>query len=209
MRFSEHLAQYGINALFYIAHLANLASILENGILCRNLAERRRYIAADISNQDVQERRKEFFGYAPLFFRNNPPMLYDVLKKPFNQGVLLLEISTAATNVVGVRFSNGNAASPQTETYFNPLDLRKLKWNLIKSAPKDFNDMLAHKSARSSEMLIPKRCSPHRIRRVHALSREARQEALAIINNAPKARSGVKVSLFNPYDPSMQPMDAL
>lgn len=47
--------EYGIEYLYHMTYINNLASIITNGLLSHNEAYRRRLIGVDISDPDVQE----------------------------------------------------------------------------------------------------------------------------------------------------------
>ncbi|MDD9811955.1 MAG: DarT ssDNA thymidine ADP-ribosyltransferase family protein [Gammaproteobacteria bacterium] len=179
MNFSDHLTEKGVKNLFYLTALENLESILERGILCRDLA--RQHIKVDISSDRVQRGRMENFPnvhqHVPLYFAHNTPMLYVCVspKRGNNQSVILLKISSEVANFDAVCFSDGKTANG-ANLYTNPDDLKKLDWEIINSdlsawgedrSGRDWPDI------RSSEIFVPKECDAFYIRGIYFQSRLA------------------------------------
>lgn len=53
----ENLREYGIDYLYHMTHISNLASIIKYGLLSHNVAHRLNLIQSDISDPDVQSIR--------------------------------------------------------------------------------------------------------------------------------------------------------
>ena len=152
-----------MKSLWYITHINNLESILKNGILSHKECQEMGIRHMDVSDHDVQKRRKEFHDYVPLFFATNTPMLYVVLSK--SAQIVLLEISTLVLSNYRVKFSDGNIASSDTMIFTDLRDLEKLDWEIILSHnPAYWKEW---KRKRSAEVLVPERIPPNYIVGVH------------------------------------------
>lgn len=181
-KFSECLRDYGVTGLFYLVALANLKSILKRGILCHIDAEKLPHV--NISDHRVQLRRGDVHRYVPLFFADNTPMLYNACNARLD--VVLLEISTAAADCEGVRFSDGNVAAGETSVYDKPEDLEKLDWSILLSPEGAWTK--DRKRIRQSEALIPENCPAKHIQGVYfqkRLPQDLCAKLREILHNAP------------------------
>lgn len=137
----EQYQRYRINYLYHFTHMDHFASILAHGIMPRNRAQYRGYIAEDISNQGVQARRasKQVFGrplhnYVPLYFTPRNPMLFVLnARKDIQNELVILCLRKELLCREGSIFTDGNAASEPT-TFFNTIDdLDQLYWDCIRA----------------------------------------------------------------------------
>lgn len=171
-KLSSALQEYGVKALWYLTHIANLSSILNNGILCRNEISQRGIEFKDISDPKVQRWRKKTYDYVPLFFADNTPMLFVCWQK-FPNEIILLEIDLRIADTEGVLFSDGNIASQETKIYKNFQDLANLDWKIILDRRGAYGKEWKRK--RSAELLVPKRVPQEFICCVHlAISKQFR-----------------------------------
>jgi len=53
----ENFREYGIDFLYHMTHISNLASIIRYGLLSHNVAHKLNLIQSDISDSDVQNIR--------------------------------------------------------------------------------------------------------------------------------------------------------
>ncbi len=159
----------------YLTHLDNLESILENGILSRDMCHALRISPSDISDGRVQSRRHEFHGCVPLFFADNTPMLWVVMKK-LGDKIALLEVDKAVLRTPGAMFSDGNLASCVTNLYENEAALANLDWHIIYNRRGAYSP--EWKRVRSAEVLVPDEVGPEHILAIHVASPAARRVAL-------------------------------
>lgn len=112
-----------IKGLYYITHLDNIPSILENGILSHNLV-----VASDVSYtpiydaQIVNNRRsklapngKNLWDFANLYFQPRNPMMYRVIHEKNKDDIAVLAIRPSILETNGIYISTGNAASAASE----------------------------------------------------------------------------------------------
>ena len=113
---------------YYMTHIDNLASILENGIFSHNKMATIPHTRID--NQTVNARReridpkynRSLHDYVPLYFNPRNPMLYAVQKYP----VIILEIDS---ELVPNLITDGNAASKATNFYRSEEEMPQKAWN--------------------------------------------------------------------------------
>ena len=142
--------------------IANVASVLSNGILSHELAAQlEHHSVAMKAMQDKRDVKAVSGGlrlhqYANMYFHARNPML-SVRR---NEDVCVLRVSTAALNVRGTVITDQNAASKYVRFY------APSQWALL-----DFDDIYArdwrhpddeiqewrHKSRKCAEVLIPHR----------------------------------------------------
>ena len=156
-----------IVCLWYIAPIEHLESILQHGILCRNLALRSGYVTKDISCLSVQSKRSEFHGDVPLFFADNTPMLYDVFNDE-SEEISLLGIDNCVIDFDGVWFSNGNLGSGETSLYNSLEDITSEEWDIIFSRSGAYSKRW--KRIRAAEVSVPRCVSPEYIKSISVAS---------------------------------------
>ena len=176
-----------VDALFYIAAVENLVSILERGILCHNDAARIRHV--DLSDPEVQRRRQArplpngmpLHAYANLYVNPRNAMMYRLAsEKP--EGVCLLEIEAAVLDLPGVLVTDQNAASDWRRVEPAPGGLAIIDrertftrdWSTYSGA-----ELYRRKSATCAEILVPGRVPPRLLRRVRAPGTAVRAVCLA------------------------------
>ncbi len=162
----------GISSLWHMTHRDNIESILKKGILSHTHAyEKAKPI--DISELGVQERRekRKLHDYAVTYLNIKNPMLYT--KKDMNNELCLIEISLASITYGNFIFTDGNAASSQTQFFDNIKNLSELPWEVLKS--KYWSDLEDGKRKRCAEVMIFESIKPEYIQKIHCSSNETLQ----------------------------------
>lgn len=131
----ETCRQCGLQSLWYIVHIDNLGSILEHGILAKNLVPDGH---TSFANEEIQSHRHAIrpdpeysftiHDYVPLFFTSKPPLLYKFRQ---TQEIIKIQISTELLAIPGAIFFDMNARSPRANVYYEPQDLVHLNWGII------------------------------------------------------------------------------
>ncbi|MCD6283216.1 DUF4433 domain-containing protein [bacterium] len=168
------LGKFGVERLYHITAMQNIRTILQHGLLSRELATEMGLIRVDIANQDVIRKRRgihpgwklpkcadenrSLLHYVPLFFaRSNTPMEYVVVRDGMpSQDIVRFELDAIRVfRLDGVIFTDGNAASNATSFFTNLKDLEQLDWNVIKYR----STCTSQKSKRlkTAEVLVPDR----------------------------------------------------
>jgi len=125
--------------LFYMAHIDNLKSILEIGILSHNLAHHKGIVNVDISNREINAKRKRIeprngfsiHDYAPLYITPKNPMHKSLVQKQTIGDIVFLKVNPHILLTDKVLFSDGNAAEESTKFFNNISDFNKLYWECI------------------------------------------------------------------------------
>lgn len=158
-RLSAELRHKGLDCLLYLAHPANITSILEHGILSYNRVGRARIQHQSIADQGVQGRRtrtvrvtgRSLHDYVPLFMARRNPMLWRVQSHP----LCYVRVSLDAADKDGTVFSDGNAACDETDFYQNASDIDKVPWDVVLGRRWTGSRIIDGKRKRAAEVLIP------------------------------------------------------
>jgi len=171
---------FEIKQLYYITHIDNIASILENGILSHYEIQRRNIKYTPIYDEGIITNRKyrttpekkSLWEYANLYFQPRNPMLYRVLCEISSKDIAVLGISLELLKLPGVFITNGNAASPASEI------IPSNNWEeAIKPMIKVFNseywkDEDGSKRKIMAECLVPEKIIPKYIKEIYIESNE-------------------------------------
>ena len=127
----------GVTEAFYLAPLDNLDSILTNGVLPQTEVNRRGLVHSDISEPTVQVRRDQrdlrsgrissrgLHDFVPLYFARKTPMSFVRQDRNSDLCILVIDIAKACHTADELHFSDGNAASHDSEIYSDPAELEE------------------------------------------------------------------------------------
>jgi len=168
-----------VTELHCIMPVANIASVLQHGILSHERAGQLRHHS--VAMQAMQDRRElkavpgglKLHQYANLYFHARNPML-SVRRQ---EDVCVLRISTVALTLNGAVITDQNAASNYVRFY------APNQWRLL-----DFDDIFArdwthpddqirewrHKSRKCAEVLVPQQVPPNMITSAFVVDEAAR-----------------------------------
>lgn len=190
------LHRYGINYLYHLTHIDNIASIYRHGLLSHSRAHSSGLVTRDISDMNVQDRRSNrwlgelpLHDYVPLYFTPRNPMLYRRLN--IQDDIAILCMDSHLLMEEGTCFTDGNSASNGTQWSNQLEDLSQLDWNCIRGEYwTDFED---GRRKRCAEALVPNQIPANRIQRIYTRNRRAQWD---VINALPhfvsvEARPGV------------------
>ena len=151
---------YKINYLYHITHVDNLLSILKSGLLSHRRAHGGNLVIEDIADQEVINIRRwkripitgrRLVDYVPLFFTPRNPMLY--VRKELQDNIAILCLDSSLLFQKGVVFTDGNAASKDTDFFDDLRFISNLDWKCIRTDYwADFEDGTRKRSA---EVLVP------------------------------------------------------
>lgn len=127
---------YGLRCFWHFLRPDNLDSILKHGILSRNGCIEKGIPIADISDPGIQEHRKKYHRFAPLFFAPCPPMIFRINREN-NGHIIALGISTRIMDDKPTLFSDGNVRVKHSKNFTTIQDLEKLNWQLIHMSPSE------------------------------------------------------------------------
>ena len=179
----------GFKELFFLAHKANIKSILEKGILSYNEIKSRDIPHVDFSLKSAQDRRhveENIYGYnihdyVPLLFTLRIPMLFSLKKN--QDSLVILHIDTQQVlDENRCIFSWCNVASPMSDLKPNYIDDDDL-YTLFKE--EWWTD--ENKRQKASEVLIYPRIMPKYINSISCNSEQTKTEIMPLCkeNNIP------------------------
>jgi len=169
------LNEFEIYYFCYFSHIDNIENIIKYGILPLNEVKRRELKYKSLAEPGVQERRDKKEGViltdgkppyklhklVPLYLTPKTPTLYAIRKHQDNIFFLVIQPSILCDDEIKFAFSDGNAASKDTEFYNRLNKLNKIPWDIIKA---DSWDMIpGGRRKRCSEFLIYPRVPMNRI----------------------------------------------
>lgn len=197
----QKLTKIPFGGLFYTAHIDNIKSILDIGILSHNLAHSKGLVTEDISNKQVNERRNRIVetldgnihDYAPLYFNPRNPMLYFLCKNMDKRKLVLLKVNPHILLTDNVAFSDGNAAVMTTNFYNNIDDFNKLNWNVIQN--EYWTNHPDGKRIKCSEVLVRDKIPMFYITDLFTYNQETLEKILPYFPN----HLGIKVSINNKF----------
>jgi len=168
------------NAFYYIAHVSNLRSILELGILSHEEVIKQQLASKSIYDEKIVSKRKDkttpadlsLWAYANVYFQARNPMLYRVLHEESRDSIMVLQISPDIFAADGAFITDGNAAGSQT--IFHPANQNGLKMLDAKIFKRNYwseNDDSKRKIM--AELLIPKMIPAGKITSIYVATEEA------------------------------------
>jgi len=165
-----------VRCLRYIAHVGNVVSIEQRGVLCHRDARRVRHV--DIAAPEIQERRRRkavpgglaLHRYANAYFNARNKMMYRVVQEQGPEDVCVVEVDSGALELGGAVISDQNAASNYARFYPSPAGLAQLNAIEIFAEtwlnPQDKRAEWRLGSVMCAELLVPNRIAPAKLRRV-------------------------------------------
>lgn len=113
------------NNLFYITHVDNLPSMLDNGILSHSQLAARGLPSTPIYDSEIVSNRKAkatpagktLWDYANLYFQPRNPMLYRVIDEKGLDSIAIISVQRTVLMLPDIFITDGNAASVATEFY--------------------------------------------------------------------------------------------
>jgi hypothetical protein len=196
MTIAAKLKEKGVYHLHYMAPIGTAKLIAMKGILSfnekQNAIEDPSYKtlmkevgAESIAAPNVQFRRdginiegKPLHDYVPQYFGVHKPMQYVVTKKYVkNQDttITFIEIATAMVfKKKGVLYTDGNAASGDTEFFRDASGIDQINWKIVLHTPNCYSQ--EYKRIKCAEVLVPDRVDPICIKRFIFLTERAQND---------------------------------
>ncbi len=180
----DYLQLHGIEYLYHMTHIDNLASIVDNGLLSQNEAHRQGLIESDISDPKVQNIRartvdslykRSLHEYVPLYFAPTNPMLYK--RREMQEDIIILGLDPQLLSETNIIFTNGNAAASGTIFYRDIHMLAQLPWDSIRA--RSWIDIEDGKRIKCAEVLVYPKIEPNRIKIVFCYSQKHRETIIA------------------------------
>lgn len=140
-----HLHMNGIRYFFYFAFIDNLKSILERGILPKNVVRRLQLKHRSFAEESVQARRQgreiqtstgrhcSVHDMIPVYMNSQTPTLYARRKWQSEFVIFRIPIERALLSDTEFAFCDGNAGDHDSGVYCHPSDLAKLDFEIIRA----------------------------------------------------------------------------
>lgn len=158
------LRDHGVSEFFYFSMIENLESFLKHGILPKNEIIKQGWNYASFAEESVQDRRHireiELSNHAKVTIHDLVPV-YLVPKTPTLSArrdcqnrifFVVVSADILAEENIEFAFSNGNAASIETQFFNSLYKLRQIPWDVLKA--NYWNDFPDGRRKRNAEFLI-------------------------------------------------------
>lgn len=154
-----------VTELHYITAIANVTSILQNGILSHTLAAELRHESVAMPEIQAIRQNKQIPGarrlheYANLYFDAHNAMLSRIRRH--NSTICVLHVEAGVLDLLGVIVTDRNAASSWV-SFLPPVEgLEAINRDRLLARswkhPEDMYDEMSHKSEKCAEVLVPDR----------------------------------------------------
>jgi hypothetical protein len=154
--------RHDINELHYITPIANVPSILKEGLLSHSRAQQ--VVHRSVAMAEIQQRRsvkvvpggRPLHDYVNLYFHARNPMLYKLQAK--HQELCVVRISPEVLDLPAAIICDGNAASGYTRFWHSPEGLQFLcRDDVFAEWWTDMNAIVKWEKARKkcAEVLVP------------------------------------------------------
>ena len=177
--------------LYYITHIDNLPSILDEGILSHTRIEELNVPSTPIYNKDIVSRRKDkstpdgksLWDYANLYFQPRNPMMYCVVHEKEKENLVVVGVLSKVLQEQDVVITDGNAANDPTRFYSQSEGLTMLQeqWAIIQNDW--WNEGDGSKRKIMAECLVPIQVKPDHIRSLFVANNATRDRVKQIVGN--------------------------
>lgn len=178
-----------IKSLFYITHVENVPSILQNGILSHARVEAQEvpftpiYDAGIVSNRKAKmtPERRSLWEYANLYFQPRNPMMYRVIHEKSKRDLAVIGVTPAILQQSNVMVTDGNAANNPTQFFAAADGLRVVEsqWKVIQS--EWWNDLDGSKRKIMAECLVPERIPPDYVHTIFVADHDTKKRVEGLI----------------------------
>ena len=164
-----------LTELHYITPCLNVASVLERGLLCHELAGRFNHSSvADEVVQRIRGRARVPNGlrlheYVNLYINARNAMMFKLVNNP-NPPLCVLAVDLSVLDLAGVVIYDGNAASDWSRPYPSPAGLAAIDKSIVFATYWTDPDRVqqAHKRrVTQAEILVPTSVDPTKVTRVY------------------------------------------
>lgn len=178
-----------VKSLFYITHIENVRSILDNGILSHARIEAEHVPSTPIYDAGIVSNRKEkatpdnksLWQYANVYFQPRNPMMYRVIHEKDKRDLAVIGVNPNVMTSHGAFITDGNAANSPTQ-FYEPSHGEKIiseQWKVIQS--EWWNDLDGSKRKIMAECLVPDHIAPNLIHTVFVSGHESKKRLEAMV----------------------------
>ena len=176
----------GRKHVYSIMPIDNIPSIIANGILSHEQAERFSHLS--VADPDVQDRRdcvilpngRQLHRYANLYFSFWNPMLSRIRDK--NEKICILGVAASVLDLDGCAITDRNAATTLARFYSPQEGLQELNHKRIHAVnwyADDVYQMRDNRAVKCAEVLVPERVAPEYIMGAYVVSDNAKDALLS------------------------------
>ncbi len=158
--------------LYYICHVSNIESILENGIFARAQIKKKEIKHEDIHDDGVLMLRdkevpsgKNLREYVNLYFQARNAMLYRLVQNFGRENLAILSIKSSVIESEGSYFTDRNAATHAAEFYSDIKKLNRIDKKILKN--EYWTDSADTKQKMMAEVLVEDKVSPDNIMAIY------------------------------------------
>jgi len=180
-----------IKELYYITHINNLPSILENGILSHRLIKDQKVEFTPIYEEEIVSKRRDkkvpginktLWDYANTYFQPRNPMMYRVIHEQTVSKIAVIALNRNIMNINGTFITDGNAAS--SNTVFKPNKKTKEIFSKIcENIQREWwSEEDGSKRTIMAECLVPERIIPENILTIYLPNIDICEEVKGMIN---------------------------
>lgn len=180
-----------LRGLYYITHIDNLTSIIENGILCHTLIDKNKIRHTAIYDEEIIAKRRDrttpdgrsLWDFVNLYFQPRNAMLYRVTSGKEKEKIIIIGLKPSILRRKNIFITTGNAAS--NETVILPIDKGKKFIDTIrKEADKEWwTTADGSKRKLMAECLVPDRVFAEDIQEIYTPNRKLADEVKRKIRN--------------------------
>lgn len=181
-----------ITGLYYITHINNIPSILEEGILSHERVKAGNIPYTPIYDEGIVANRQEIqtpdgrtlWSFANLYFQPRNPMLYRVLHEKSENDIVILSLQPTILNRPDIYVSTGNAASLSSDI-LHAVEVKKALPQIIRNTINVdwWNDVDGSKRKIMAECLVPDMISPDQIQSIYVASHSAKEKVKVAISH--------------------------
>lgn len=186
------MPQLDVKNLYYITHIKNIDSILDQGILSHQEVEKLSIDFTPIYDSEIVSKRQDklvaggvsLWNYSNLYFQPRNPMMYRVVHEKDKRNIAIIAVKPTILSESGVIITNGNAANNETQFY----DVSKGKtilqnnWKIIQN--EWWNDSDGSKRIIMSECLVPIKVSSELIDSIYVCDHIAQEKIKNTLENS-------------------------
>jgi hypothetical protein len=162
---ARKLAEYNINSFYYFTYIENLKSILEHGILPKNEVIKRGLKHQSFAEETVQARRHyrrinltnnigcTIHDVVPVYLIPKTPTLFARRNQQYKIIFIRIQTSLLQDDVIEFAFTDGNAASRDSNIFTDINQLIQLPWDVL-NWNVYWNEFPNGKRKRNSEFMV-------------------------------------------------------
>ena len=199
------LAEWPLRSLYYFSLRGNLLSLMKRGILSKKEVRKQGISAGSFAEESVQSRRRNvdvlltsydkipLHDLVPLYLVPKTPALS--ARRERREELVFIDVSPDVLCDPGneFAFTDGNAASTQTQFFRSLHRLDKIPWDVIQA--EYWPDYPDGKRRRCAEFLVYPSVTPRYFSRLVVVSPNAAEVCASLLRRAPNQSSSDQIGI--------------